>query len=138
MRWRIDELPPLLASPAGGVKARPDHPIYGYASVGPSRWDSYEIFLAGFAFAGAIPDRAGQINFCSSMDAMANDHHVCFQCSGHYSAHKKGDMAQMFAAIGRASVLGKIANIYPPQSPTRMTNNSILKLPGAFHCRSAD
>jgi hypothetical protein len=26
------------------------------------------------------------------------------------------------------------SNIYPPQSPTRMTNNSILKLPGAFHC----
>src|SRR5205085_7471265 len=24
--------------------------------------------------------------------------------------------------------------IYPPQSPTRMTNNSILKLAGAFHC----
>src|SRR5712692_10457933 len=24
--------------------------------------------------------------------------------------------------------------IYPPQSPTRITNNSILKLAGAFHC----
>src|SRR5436305_10747609 len=24
-------------------------------------------------------------------------------------------------------------NIYPPQSPTRMTNDSILKLAGAFH-----
>src|SRR6476620_9319656 len=24
--------------------------------------------------------------------------------------------------------------MYPPQSPTRMTNNSILKLAGAFHC----
>src|SRR6476646_11165199 len=26
------------------------------------------------------------------------------------------------------------SNIYPPQSPTRITNNSILKLPGGFHC----
>src|SRR5438477_1067879 len=26
------------------------------------------------------------------------------------------------------------SNIYPPQSPTRITNNSILKLSGAFHC----
>src|SRR3954462_6432300 len=25
-------------------------------------------------------------------------------------------------------------NIYPPQSPTRITNSSILKLSGAFHC----
>src|SRR5436853_2165668 len=24
--------------------------------------------------------------------------------------------------------------MYPPQSPTRITNNSILKLSGAFHC----
>src|SRR3954454_23746887 len=24
--------------------------------------------------------------------------------------------------------------MYPPQSPTRITNISILKLPGAFHC----
>src|ERR1019366_9221126 len=24
--------------------------------------------------------------------------------------------------------------MYPPQSPTRITNNSILKLPGGFHC----
>src|SRR3954447_16354885 len=24
--------------------------------------------------------------------------------------------------------------MYPPQSPTRITNNSILKLPGASHC----
>src|SRR3981081_4635079 len=51
--------------------------------------------------------------------------------TGRASKTNAGSIEQnLWTAVGSS----QSSNIYPPQSPTRITNNSILKLPGAFHC----
>src|SRR6478752_4528110 len=50
--------------------------------------------------------------------------------TGRASNAKAGSIEQNLCTSSGSS---QSINIYPPQSPTRMTNDSILKLPGAFH-----
>src|SRR5204863_6496312 len=50
--------------------------------------------------------------------------------TGRASKTNAGSIEQnLWTAVGSS----QSSIIYPPQSPTRMTNNSILKLAGAFH-----
>src|SRR6266545_6765506 len=51
--------------------------------------------------------------------------------TGRASNTKAGRVEQNLCTVNGSS---QSTNIYPPQSPTRTTNNSILKLSGAFHC----
>src|SRR3981081_1735319 len=51
--------------------------------------------------------------------------------TGRASKTNAGSIEQnLWTAVGSS----QSSIIYPPQSPTRITNNSILKLAGAFHC----
>src|SRR2546423_4016501 len=51
--------------------------------------------------------------------------------TGRASKTKAGNIEQnLWTAVGSS----QSSIIYPPQSPTRITNSSILKLGGAFHC----
>src|SRR5215831_11022139 len=50
--------------------------------------------------------------------------------TGRASNVKAGNIEQNLCTSSGSS---HSINIYPPQSPTRMTNDSILKLAGAFH-----
>src|SRR5947209_11193584 len=50
--------------------------------------------------------------------------------TGRASKVKAGNIEQNLCTSSGSS---HSINIYPPQSPTRMTNDSILKLAGAFH-----
>src|SRR5438477_12659601 len=50
--------------------------------------------------------------------------------TGRASNTKEGRVEQNLWTVNGSS---QSTDIYPPQSPTRTTNNSILKLSGAFH-----
>src|ERR1051326_9501073 len=65
-----------------------------------------------------------------AMDSSSTRTASAMGITGRASNTNAGNIEQnLWTAVGSS----QSSIIYPPQSPTRMTNNSILKLAGAFH-----
>src|ERR1041385_1102242 len=65
-----------------------------------------------------------------AMDSSSTRTASAIGITGRASNTNAGNIEQnLWTAVGSS----QSSIIYPPQSPTRMTNNSILKLAGAFH-----